>query len=250
MIIILFIIPFLLGPLVYVSWGLFNLGMTVNEMSHAGSDGDQNGMTTGDDPAELEAALNRLKSLAAYRGESVQHPPYLHIAFLDYDQEDHNVGPELPGRVNGYRKIEVDLEFLKKSTVVFMSEIPILYEFKNGNAKQRARVGFEGVGAVDVRKAHQGLISGVRIEAFGAERVARTKDLDAVYDSDPNRGYKSAGHRRACASIRAWAKAYGAKWEDIHLWKITNPVEISLYQHKVASDSYNHDEFTHLLEKC
>lgn len=116
------------------------------------------------------------------------------------------------------RPMVLDMNLPKEVGVVLVADEPIAWALNNRGARERARIGFEGVAPFTIR-AEQGTVSGFRIGAFGSARSARPVELT---DETP------ASLRLFCNALTVWGNHFAIDIDRMEYTLLTNPAALTL----------------------
>ncbi len=178
------------------------------------------GITSGPDYYELEGLEDKLSSFAAYRGEAKGAARALQVLLITFD------GPQSgPGPANALTPVKLDMADARESAALIIADRPLLIDFAGKAPTRRAMLGVEGVAPFDLRNAPKGVLSGFKIAAFGAARVARPDQVNDAKDA-----------RIFCAAIRNWLTFYGLAPGAVRLDTAVNATSIRITDAGVAHD--------------
>ena len=116
------------------------------------------------------------------------------------------------------RDLALELNMPRELGTVIISAEPVAWAVNNTGARERARIGFEGVAPFAIR-AEPGTMSGFRIGAFGAARNAYP--VDPVDETGANR-------KRFCDSLMLWGRHFSVEIDRMEYVLLTNPTSVSI----------------------
>jgi hypothetical protein len=151
------------------------------------------GITSGPDYYALEELEDKVSSFAAYRGEAKNAARTLQVLLVTFE------GPQAAAAsASALLPIKLDMSGARETAVVIVADRPLLIEFDGKAPTRRAMLGVEGIAPFDLRNAPKGVLSGFKIAAFGAHRVARPDQVSSAKDA-----------RIFCGAIKNWRTFYG-----------------------------------------
>lgn len=159
----------------------------------------------------------KLADLSAERYEAggmLRRLRFVGIRFITDGAGDRMVSPA----EREARRLVLDLAMPKELGTVIISSEPVTWSVNNTGARERARIGFEGVAPFAIR-AESGTVSGFRIGAFGSGRNA--------YPVDPVDETR-ANLRRFCESLMLWGQHFSVEIERMEYVLLTNPTSVSI----------------------
>lgn len=178
------------------------------------------GITSGPDYYELEGLEDKLSSFAAYRGEARGAARALQVLLITFDGPQSSSGP-----TKALTPVKLDMADARESAALIIADRPLLIDFAGKAPARRAMLGVEGVAPFDLRNAPKGVLSGFKVAAFGASRVARPEQISSDKDA-----------RIFCASIRNWLAFYGLASSAVRLDAAVNATSIRVTDTGVTHD--------------
>ena len=151
------------------------------------------GITSGPDDYALEELEDRVSSFAAYRGEAKGAARTLQVLLVTFEGAQHASRP-----ANALTPIKLDMSDARETATVIVADRPLLIDFDGKPPARRAMLGVEGVAPFDLKNAPKGALSGFKIAAFGAHRVARPDQVTSAKDA-----------RIFCGAVKNWRTFYG-----------------------------------------
>lgn len=116
------------------------------------------------------------------------------------------------------RPMVLDMNLPKDVAVVLVADEPIAWALNNRGARERARIGFEGIAPSTIR-AEPGTVSGFRIGAFGSTHSARPVELT---DETP------ASLKLFCDSMMVWGNHFAIDIHRMEYTLLSNPSSLTL----------------------
>jgi hypothetical protein len=177
---------------------------------------DSHGITAGPDIYALEDLEAKLMRFTAYRGEAKGAAQALQIVLVRHTRSQTQAA---------FNPLKLNLAGAKDTATVLITDRPVLIELDHGAPARRAMLGVEGVAPFDLKAAPPGILSGFRIGAFGANRVARPEQLVDGHDAPV-----------FCGAIKNWRTFYGLGQGSVQVTVATNPTAVTVTDQGVSSD--------------
>ena len=168
-------------------------------------------------PDSRTEQMVKLADLAAERYEAggmLRRLRFVGVRFTTDGAGDRMVSPA----EREARRLALELNMPKELGTVIISSEPVAWAVNNTGARERARIGFEGVAPFAI-KAESGTLSGFRIGAFGAGRNA--------YPVDPVDETR-ANLKRFCESLLLWGQHFSVEIDRMEYVLLTNPASVSI----------------------
>lgn len=177
------------------------------------------GIVFGEDKKRLSDLAKRLRAASA-RPDEAPLNRIVHIAILDGlpQAEAKGGGVALP-------KISIDLGDAGDAAVILFKLGALSLRVENATADQRAKIGVEGLGPFVLEGARDGLLSGFRIDSFGASGASQPSDyLDTVSSKDS----------QFCDSVRQWAGLYKVAPATMRIYVFRQPTRIEVHRNHLG----------------
>lgn len=214
----------LLGPILAISLHFAGPRLTdfvSRHILHAlYKSGDSNGITSGPEFYALEGLEEKLTGLSAFRGEAKGAAKSLQILLVRYDRP-----VQAEGKTGALTPLTLDLAGAKETATILIIDRPLLIAFDGKPPVRRAMLGVEGVAPFDLKGAPQGVLSGFRIAAFGASRVAR-----------PDQFVDRSDAHIFCSAIKNWRSFYGLPQGAVRIAVAANPSSVTVDDARVSHD--------------
>jgi hypothetical protein len=169
-------------------------------------------------PADAQRPPARLRRLVAGLADIRQGKRALEIVILRFDRATGRGAP---------RPMHLDVSEATWRAAVVVADVPIDWTIATRGPGQKGFVGFEGTAPFEVSGAFEGLLSGFRIAAFGAEDVMRPAD----YADTPG-----ADRRRICKAVGLWVARVGVPLGDVDLTVFDDAARLTVADRRVTSD--------------
>lgn len=182
--------------------------------SSSASTGLFSGITTKASP-DRSNIRNSLADLAAERYEAGGMLRTLRFVGVTMDpRDDRMVNPADRDKRDATMTLNLPFDM----AVVMIAAEPINWTVDHGGARERARIGFEGAAPFAI-KAPKGVMSGFRIGALGAHRIAYP--IDPIRDTDRNIA-------RLCQTLNIWGRHFDVDMARMEYILVANPTNLSI----------------------
>jgi len=207
-----------------LSFSLWNASQSITASVHKslGRATLRNGVVSYENNAALTRMEERLIEMAAPAHVAPIHARQIHILAL----ENHSSEPTTPD-FTSVQTVTIDISRIGNWATVIIPEAPSHFEIIGAKTTDRAKIAVEGDLPFTLSGAHNGLLSGFRIRAFGAISPTSIRDL--------RRSNEKKYRRRFCRSVGRWMRHYDLQPLDVLVWQLLGAREITVWQRQVTS---------------
>lgn len=178
--------------------------------------GGDGGIAGGPDFAAVDALEDKLTKLTAFRGEAKGAASSLQIVAVRFEGAN---------EADGFAPLNLDLSAARDTATIIIANRPARIKLTGEIPARRAILGLEGLAPFDIENAPKGLLSGFRVAAFGAGRVALP---DQIIDG--------ADATAFCDGVKRWRTYYDVPQAAVRLEVVRNPKSVIVSDFRASSD--------------